>query len=323
MRGYKLTNMHLERLLAQFKQTSDEKHPNVERVLASGYMQQVATAHVLAGGTHPASTAVDDLIEEGAPLRAAVTRPKLPYQCRAHVVYMNERRKRHKEELRRLGQSTTISRDVHDMLMFQWASDFKHLSPLEAASYHDEAEAMRLVKESKEEKTIVVPDVPGLWGLNCEKEPVRYETLRSEFLKVAGAEAGADYGREDELLPAFTPLAPDLRKSFVRDQIERDEGCAIPASERLLPRKTCREVHLGICKKACGLEYAKIFRLSKGIHANTVPHAFYVIYAFADTILLDSMTVYCCHRRPAGPQISVFIPCTLSNDNLTLQSIFL
>ena len=68
---FKLTNMHMERVLAGIKTVSPGKHPNVERIMAAGYMSQLCTAHTQAGGMCPTATcSTKQLMKDGAPLRA-------------------------------------------------------------------------------------------------------------------------------------------------------------------------------------------------------------------------------------------------------------
>ena len=43
---FKLCNMHMERVLAGIKTVSPGKHPNVERIMAAGYMSQLCNCNM-------------------------------------------------------------------------------------------------------------------------------------------------------------------------------------------------------------------------------------------------------------------------------------
>ena len=82
-------------------------------------------------------------------------------------------------------------------------------SPLgERKEYEDEAkrkaDEAEVLDEDDNGMDDVIPTVPGLWGLNDKFNPAAYKYLKKTFLNPVGADEDADYGEEDEQLPAWT-----------------------------------------------------------------------------------------------------------------------
>jgi hypothetical protein len=102
----KLTNMHLERLLARFKRaTGSAAHPLIERVATSGILSQWLGTHMASGGRHPSAVTREGLIKDGVPIiakRAAETDGR---KSRANVRYMQERYQVIKEQRRLAGET--------------------------------------------------------------------------------------------------------------------------------------------------------------------------------------------------------------------------
>ena len=81
-------------------------------------------------------------------------------------------------------------------------------------------------------------------------------------------------------------------------------------TEKVKAKLRCDELHHGICKHVCGAEYAKTKRLWKSIFHSVDKFEFYTFKSYADSVCIDSFTMYCATVRAAGPQIAVFVECT-------------
>jgi hypothetical protein len=89
--GMDLSNMGLERQLAQIRRNTPGKHPLLERVLGTGTLCQYLTAHCSGGGLHPLTHRRADLVADGVPLVAAGKAVIDGRKCRANVLYAQAR----------------------------------------------------------------------------------------------------------------------------------------------------------------------------------------------------------------------------------------
>ena len=97
----KVTNVHLERLLAAFKAAAKMRSsdtPSMTRVVDSGELSQFLHEHLKAGGRNPVAFTRDTLLEEGVPLRAAKKRRRAPAMVRKEMVYANAAYADHRRE---------------------------------------------------------------------------------------------------------------------------------------------------------------------------------------------------------------------------------
>ena len=60
----------MERLLARLKAAWPDRTPSIERFVGGGYLSQVLSAHLVAGGADPRVITRDELLKDGVPLRA-------------------------------------------------------------------------------------------------------------------------------------------------------------------------------------------------------------------------------------------------------------
>ena len=103
----KLSNMHIERLLARFKRNAPGKQPSIERVLGSGILSQWLHHHLSSGGRHPASLKQSDLIEEGVPLIAGNKQSVDGRKSRPNMIYFAAKYKEHKAVCAAAGHKVT------------------------------------------------------------------------------------------------------------------------------------------------------------------------------------------------------------------------
>ena len=209
-------------------------------------------------------------------------------------------------------------REQREKFKAEWAKkvyrEYSESSRGERKEYEDEAKPKadepEVLDEDDNAMDDEIPTVPGLWGLNDKFNPAAYKYLKKTFLNPVGADEDADYGEEDEQLPAWTAASSSFRSSFVHAGIvTEDTHPGIHEKAKLKYKKVCREAHHGICKAKVGSERAKVKRLAKCIHENVDERRWYKIITYADLVMLDVLTFYCCHRRPRGPMISMLIPC--------------
>ena len=188
-------------------------------------------------------------------------------------------------------------------------------SPLgERKEYEDEAKRKadepEVLDEDDNAMDDATPTVPGPWGLNDKSNPAAHKYSKKTFLNRVGADEDADHGEEDEQPPARTAAPPSFRSSFVHAGIAtEDTHPGIDEKAKLKVKKVCREAHHGICKAKVGSERAKGKRPATRTHENADERRWYKIITYADLVMLDVLTFYCCHRRPRGPTISMPVPC--------------
>ena len=180
--------------------------------------------------------------------------------------------------------------------------------------YEDEAKRKadepEVLDEDDNAMDDATPTVPGPWGLNDKSNPAAHKYSKKTFLNRVGADEDADHGEEDEQPPARTAAPPSSRSSFVHAGIAtEDTHPGIDEKAKLKVKKVCREAHHGICKAKVGSERAKGKRPATRTHENADERRWYKIITYADLVMLDVLTFYCCHRRPRGPMISMLIPC--------------
>ena len=87
----KITNMHMERLLARLKKAAPGKHPLAERYVAAGTLAQHLHRHIQAGGRHPSTMKAADLIAAGVPLASASSLVRDGRKSRANIRYMTDK----------------------------------------------------------------------------------------------------------------------------------------------------------------------------------------------------------------------------------------
>jgi hypothetical protein len=101
----KLTNMHIERLLAGLRKNVSNYHGNkttsAENLFSARFLGQLLTNHRSAGGEDPRCTTRRQLIDSGAPILAAPkqTDEKKSKPASGYVVFLNHLAQQKKEEL--------------------------------------------------------------------------------------------------------------------------------------------------------------------------------------------------------------------------------
>ena len=149
------------------------------------------TAHTQAGGMCPTATcSTKQLMKDGAPLRATARFKRAKFSKKTRPD-MREQREKFKAE---------------------WAKkvyrEYSESSRGERKEYEDEAKPKadepEVLDEDDNAMDDEIPTVPGLWGLNDKFNPAAYKYLKKTFLNPVGADEDADYGEEDEQLPAWT-----------------------------------------------------------------------------------------------------------------------
>ena len=149
------------------------------------------TAHTQAGGMFATATcSTKQLMKDGAPLRATARfkRAKCGKKTRPDMLEQREKFKAEwaKEFFRQYSESSLGERKEYED---------------EAKPKADEPEVLDEDDNAMDDE---IPTVPGLWGLNDKFNPAAYKYLKKTFLNPVGADEDADYGEEDEQLPAWT-----------------------------------------------------------------------------------------------------------------------
>ena len=203
-------------------------------------------------------------MKDGAPLRATVRlkRAKCGKKTRPDMFYANEQREKFKAEWVAAGNTGKIPAGLMAEQMKEFFREYSESSLGERKEYEDEAKPKadepEVLDEDDNAMDDEIPTVPGLWGLNDKFNPAAYKYLKKTFLNPVGADEDADYGEEDEQLPAWTAASPSFRSSFVHAGIvTEDTHPGIHEKAKLKYKKVCREAHHGICKAKVGSERAK------------------------------------------------------------------
>ena len=183
-------------------------------------------AHTQAGGMFATATcSTEQLMKDGAPLRATarLKRAKCGKKTRPDMLYANEQREKFKAELVAAGNTGKIPAG----LMKEFFREYSESSLGERKEYEDEAKRKadepEVLDEDDNAMDDVIPTVPGLWGLNDKFNPAAYKYLKKTFLNPVGADEDADYGEEDEQLPAWTAASSSFRSSFVHAGIVTED----------------------------------------------------------------------------------------------------
>ena len=233
-RHTKISNMECERLLAKCKASSPEKHPMVERVVATSFLSQWLQAHREAGGVDPRrSETRKALLKKQVRLacgRASGHKKRAAQPKKSRGFWAYVKKHRFKGKLPNAARLAETSR-----LAFLFSS----LPPEDRVAYSVEERATRAQNdtatpepdESKYERL-----VPGsLFGLSNHEEPF----MVSEFEKVAQSVMPPG-------LQGMRNYAKRLRASFSAKIVVDDSG-AIPKRLKLPHLAPCHLKHTGLC----------------------------------------------------------------------------
>ena len=222
-RTAKVSNMHLERMLARMKKGTPQKAPMLERLLAAGTLGEWIRRHTKSwNGSDPRVVTRERLLQDGAPLRSARKRRAqsstlggLP----AALIFANERA----AEAKRAGVAEGHAPHVRSMRAYVAA--YQGLSAEEKQPYIDAARNRRTtkkqrVKERAEQRAsaaAIKPDFEqhGL-GLSSESWPIRPEVAREVAVR--------ELGLPEAALPGASQLWQRARPSFRTSSFVRDAG---------------------------------------------------------------------------------------------------
>jgi len=225
----RLCNMQTERLLALIKASTDLKSPTLDRVISSGFLTQLRTEHMNAGGSDPRYVTGTALKEDGAPLQSSVRSSNHPNKVRPCILYANIKMEQHRHNMAVAGQPAPSKLET-SRLMSEFAASYSSLSEAERQESDAKAEAARLREPENDSgmttttTRVAAHNAPGLWCQSHKDLPVKYESMKKSFLKFSQLPLDEWYGDEDSKLPSFTAAAGQMRKQFVESAIIRDHG---------------------------------------------------------------------------------------------------
>lgn len=88
----KVTNMHVERILARMKKATPEKLPSVERMLAAGNVSEWLRRHMANQGADPRVHSRRQLVQAGTPLKCGVSQAQtMRGGLRPAIAYANKK----------------------------------------------------------------------------------------------------------------------------------------------------------------------------------------------------------------------------------------
>jgi len=129
-RKAKLSNMHVERLLALIKSSVGTNRPSCEKLLAAGLLSPVLRDHVAAGGRDPRAVLRGDLIADGMPIESAQGKRLhvRPQMARGSLAYQNHRAAELRAAELRSGAGQNTPFAEHRQLRAGWAAEFREMS---------------------------------------------------------------------------------------------------------------------------------------------------------------------------------------------------
>ena len=218
-RAAKLTNMHIERRLAEIKRgvapTTSTQRPSLERLASSGVLCQWLSAHIAAGGDDPRFLHRKTLVANGAPLSCAVhLRDRAHRPAGPFFLFRREAIQRRLEQVG--GISRLESREEQRRLGEVWRT----MSEAEKAPYYERSRAdfhhgdLARISQDVDVENPTHSLQPKLWQLNSREAPLALNT----FERVAREACDA------QQLPGSRIYCSKLREGFCRGLFVRDQG---------------------------------------------------------------------------------------------------
>eukprot|EP00959_Pyramimonas_sp_CCMP1952_P280024 5854419-Pyramimonas_sp.AAC.1 len=301
-----ITNMHVERLFAQIKQSVDMSDAFLERVRVNGYLSECLSQHLKAGGADPREEHAGAAIALGAPLEAAI--PKEHRQSRAApawMMYVNtldqDHQSRNPDAPRRSKQQRTSDQ-------IKLKADFDALPEAEKARWAARAaeahalKRMAAVQEARlpQVEPLEMPDAARpMGGLSGDGLPINQQA----FLRAAAA-------RADD---SFRSWGRQARDEFQAAAFVQDSG-KIPRGLRVTVRRACWQRHSGVCATKDSAIYDAICHTGSALaqYLWDGKHQFEWLRIILseperpDTVKSEGL-FWCAYTRGSNPRASLFL----------------
>lgn len=291
----KLCNMHIERCLSLFKQSTGIDQPVVERFAACGLMAQVLRDHLAAGGMDPRGAArAGDLVQAGVPLsRAGAARRKSqPSKARGLFRYLA------------LHATPGLSAAARAREKARLSVEFRSLPAEERLAYQTQErqnveQATALVGDDSQRKNSKYLDAIGsdLWDMSSRSKPVEVAHVSNVLDQWA---QGCGVGMRNYV----EPLRALMRKKVV----VTDSGAINGTAHSRVP---CGIAHPGLCPIKTPLIFQNGLRLVSNLTALVSQESFGVgtFIRLQSQPAAHAQEVFCCVAsiRSASPPVALFV----------------
>ncbi|CAK0835736.1 unnamed protein product [Prorocentrum cordatum] len=306
----KISNMHVERLLAQFRQASNIKSghaPSVHRASSGGFCSQWRQEHIAAGGKDPSRTTRRDLLEKGVPLKAGQASRRVPGTVRAHFLFAsnrwnNEGRGSGMSYKAFMRQACAMYEDLSQDEKDPWEVDARNRSDAGRAAAGEGAEVGPDQARARDES--------APWGLASEKLPLDPEKAREYLARVFEIDLGPKSG--------FSTWGPSLSDDFLESMFILDSGM-VPKDVSFVRHLSCRQSHYGMCMQQ-DRDIAATSFLARQLHgAHRETTTFWEIAISGEGVDDDDfqMFVFVGVARHRGPRVNLYLAADVEGNIIT------
>ena len=145
----------------------------------------------------------------------------------------------------------------------------------------------------------------GLWGLRTDAEPVGIDHVKRTMLRFASPDPEQQFDGpvpSDEYMPAFTPIAEQLRAQSHEVLVVKDAG-DIPADVKYSYRVPCSVKHPGICKTRDKGHVTKLKSLASKLFDCFDRGRFYKVASTYAEERLGELCFRVSHKRDRDPKM--------------------
>ncbi|CAK0895533.1 unnamed protein product [Prorocentrum cordatum] len=315
----KMTNMHIERLLARLKEAGGRESPfPLERLCADGFLSEFVRCHVAVGGRDCRVWTRADLSRQGVPAVADEIALRKASQnrggARGWMVYAREQE---------LNLEVPLAKGEDRKAFYSFmAQRFRDLPPRERRHYRERAleraSARRTGRQRSSEFDADAPPLvqhasSSLWGLSSPDLPVDSDL----FVDAVRCKCAPRYGRacsENEAAMSFNRWGPKCRGAFQKGCYIVDKGY-VPEGVNFKTRLTCQELHPGFCCTADRLRYKHLRKLNRHflqfLKQQKCERSMLLARVLsAEGRELSHVYLYCTHVRQRDPAIGLFVQFT-------------
>ena len=301
----RITSMDVERLLALIKKSVSKKRAAAERICSSGMLTQWHASHISAGGADPKIVKLSDLIQAGAPLKAAKEKKPIPTKGRGHIEYCNEK---YQERVQQNGGSfeKVAGLDLRKLLCAEYWG-LPHLERQKWDSLAQSGDAENLCMPHAPERVDDYDRNQGgvLWNLSTKANIVNPELAKALLENYPGiTHVGG--------LNSFSDV---MRTRFLESLIVEDDGKVCPGAH--VRRKTCWEKYPGVCEHEDEDFLPQVIKSAKILHKWAEQHV--PCFCELRSTGTDGFEIvtwfFFAYQRKKDPRVGLATPCVPLDTN--------
>ena len=310
--SYKWTNMCMERLLSQMRHACPAHTCEAERIVASGFLQQILGQHT---GHDPRAVSRAQLLERGLPLRCAAKKRKFSRACGPFVHWMR------KQEAARKTRGEVLNAEAY----LAWQQEKVHEWKTHVSRDEKEYELRQAIGEHIDKRfhhgEVDAPLEPPQRVMETVVDSVgNIDTpvAPEHFVAVAKSAIGMQQGEAD---PGFLRYAKVLRQSQLRGIFTRDTG-RVPKAAKFVRQLSCSTAHPGLCASQHGWCLQQVKACAKQtmlLMACKKPGTFVHCRLVGDGSYESSAWFQLSHTRGSGPAMNMFAEASLDVDSLVVS----